>query len=694
MADIADALSGFSGSLGGLAKVRAAADKERADAAAVEFNARPLDQRTQMIASGIGPDGNPLPDHPAVSKVYGADVGTQTSLRINGEIDGGKFDYLGPKPVDQYIWEEAQPDLEAIGDDKLKRAGFLGELKKYTEGQIKKQAEVREADRVNRSKDAFFLSIGQTVKEAEEQGVKDTEGLYQRIQKTRGALQDGPLKLNIPKQEFDNQVLAYADKIADSEDPEFAKLAVRLISDPRDGIGPIGFKQENLNKSLDIAKRAKTAIDKAEVKTVTEKYATAALVAGLGGANLGGIVDHEEKHSDGSTFTVKAEDVRKSVFNKWQLNSAEVANRLKENPEQTMKREVSELKSMGLVNESWKGMFKSFADGLTEQDIQNPQKLQELQKVASLYDTMKSQSTFFLERHLDDNSKKLMDRYWVARNRLGVQAQDVALTMAVHSLDPTSEQAEGSASRAVKDKVEKEYDNGSQYASLLKETATGYVRMGGVSAEKAVELAAERLKSQGANVNGSFVPIPVDKNGNQIAVPEDFADLAELTVQRWADEHAPPGIKSSDLTLRGYSNGTFEIVDKRNGIPVIGINIGDASSAKPVLTSQDFIDTEKIEQAKKLKGDVREQNINALIRQNDYSGAMKMIDEGNSKPPKRTVASKGGARASDVSTVEIGPFINMLTRRAFWMSGGNHNQILPPELSRSNSDGTLKEPKK
>jgi hypothetical protein len=692
LADIADALSSFSGNLGGLARVQAAADKDRADAAAHEFNLLPYDQRVKALADGVGPGGKPLPDHPIVSKTLGNDTADRTARRITEQIDKGEFDYLGDKPVDQYIWEQSNADLEALGDDKFKRAGYAQALKPYIDEQVKKQAEVREADRVNRGKDAFFSSLGMTLNQTKAEGINDADGKYAAIQKTRKALQDGPLHLNIPKQEFDNQMIAFADKIADDDDPEVAKLAVKILSDPRGGIGPIGFKQENLNKSIEITKRAAASINKAETRIVTDKLSDAALTAGLGGANLNDLnpdqfLTPKDTHSDGTPMKITKEDLQKAVFDKWRMRSSEQAARLKETPEQTIKREVSELSSMGLTNPVWKDTFKSFASGLGDGALQDPQKMQAAQGVLTLYDNLRGQKPFFLERHLDKDSAKLLDLYWVARNRLSdpnnPMPQDQALQLAIKAVDPASQEEYAPAIDFVKKKIEKEYDNGSQYAAILKETAMGYARLGKVSGQQAIDLATERLKAKGANVNGNYVPIPLDANGNQLPVLEDFADVAEKTVDNWVENHLPPEAKASDYTLRGYPNGTYEIVNKRTGITPIGINLGSGGTAVPQLTLKDFIDTKNREDAKKLSSDVHESNINAVIRSNDYNKAMDMIGGGSTKPategrgPKGSRVNGGG--------VEIMPFLNMLTRKAFWMSGG-HN---PKDLLGNPGGGPL-----
>lgn len=682
LADIADALSGFSGSLGGLAKVRAAADKEQAENAAVEWGRLPREVRLESVARGVGPTGAPLPDHPVVSKVFGEDTGDKLIEEINMDLEGGKFDYLGDQPVDEYIFSRTEPARATLEQDPLRRAGFDATVNKYRDAQMKKQAELRETHRINKGKDAFFLSLGQTLQKSKDADIKDVEGQYREIMKTRKALQDGELKLNIPKQEFDNQVMAFADKIADS-DPD---LAVKLISDPRDGVGPIGFKSENRDQSINITKRAMAARNKAEVKTVTEKYATAALSAGLGGANLGSLEDIKDFHADGTELKVSKEDLRQAVYDKWKVYDDATAERLKETPQRRINRQVTELKRMGLVNEEWKGMFKSFASGLTEDSVQDPEKMKEFTNAATIYDQLRSGSRYFVDQHMDKPTADLMDRYWVARNRMGVQAQDTALLMAIRASDPASDQSFATAERAVKDKIEKEYDNGSQYARQLKETANGYVRMGNLTAEKAVELAAERMKSTGANVNGSYVPIPMDNSGNPIATPDDFDNLAELTIERWADKHAPPGITSGDLTLRGDPNGTYTIVDKRTGIPVIGINIGDAASANPILTAKDFLNTKDIQDAKSLGEKVETQNINQYIRAGEYGTALGMLNADGSDPKEESTYTKFSKMHSS--------FLDMLTRKSFWMSGGHNVQILPPDMSRSNADGTLKKPKK
>lgn len=692
LADIADALSSFSGSLGGLARVQAAADKERSEAAAHEFNLKPYPERAEALAKGVGPDGQPLPDHPIVSKVFGNDTADRTAQRITEQIDKGDFDYLGDKPVDQYIWEQANPDLEALGSDKLKRAGYSQSLKPFIDAQVKKQGEVREAGRVNRGKDAFFSSLGMTLNQTKADGIIDADGKYAAIQKTRKALQDGPLHLNIPKQEFDNQMIAFADKIADDDDPEVAKLAVKILSDPRGGVGPIGYKQENLNKSIEITKRAATAINKAETRQVTDKLSDAALTAGLGGANLNDLnpdqfLTPKDVHSDGTPMKITKDDLQKAVFDKWRMRSGDQATRLKESPEQTIKREVSELSSMGLTNPVWKDTFKSFASGLTEGALQDPQKMQAAQTVATLYDNLRGQAPYFLERHLDKDSAKLLDLYWVARNRLSdpgnPMPQDQALQMAIKATDPASQEEYAPAIDFVKKKIEKEYDNGSQYAGALKETAIGYAKLGKVSGQQAIELAEERLKAKGANINGNYVPIPLDGNGNQLPMLEDFSDIAEKTVDHWVENHLPPDAKASDYTLRGYPNGTYEIVNKRTGISPIGINLGSGGTAVPQLTIKDFISTKNREDAKKLGEDVHNQNVNQFLKQHNYDAAMGVLKEkyatkstSNDTAEVSTFVGRGPTGKSgklpsfDGGGPSINAFLDMLTRKAFWIAQG------------------------
>ena len=645
--DLADALSGFAGSVGGLQKVFEARRKQEQENAEMEWRRLPREERERRFQAGIGPNGEPIRDNPAISKAQGIDYATKTLDEFQAHLDAGQFDMTGDLNVDEELFKFTEPLDRSFAANPFLQQGFREEVIKRREALMKKQTDMRLEALTKRTKEGVQTMLRTTFSRATEAGL-DSDAKLKEINNIRNQMTKGPLAVGLPPQEIDNMAFALADEVAET-DPALAR---KLLTEPRVGpdgetVGPLGYKGDNLEATERIMKRVVAQEKKNVEAAVEEKVTDAYLQRGLKGENIADITDFVDKHQDDTELKISKEQIKKAVFEKWKVRSAEIASRTNEPKEKSNAREIEELSRMGLTNPDWEALFKAFPSTLTEQNIQDPDKQAELLEIFQLYKQGRAGPKFFLDAHLDKNSRDLLDLAWVAETRLG-QTSDQALMSALRATEmDDSDESLGSLNRAISKKIDGDYGPASTYAKLLRETARAYAKLGGMGADEAIEAAEARLSESGAEVNGSYVEIPRDpKTGKPIALPGDFDTLAEQTIERWFAKYGNPSeYKPSDLTLRGSPNGLFEIVDKL-GNPVLGVNLEGGSYASPVLKMSDFLETKRKNEETVLKGYVTDQNIEQIVNNEGYmAGVYKYLEDLKTNDPSLGDSIKAHATA-------------------------------------------------
>jgi hypothetical protein len=618
--DLADALSGFAGTVGSLEKVFEARKKEDNKDAYRKWSIGDVDYRRETLAKGHLEDGTPIGQNSLIKVQSGIELATADADALEKQIVEGGVDLASDElNIDTEVANFAQPTA-----DRLKQAdadtfrGYADEIARRRDRLVEQQTDARIKRGIAETRDKT-LGLFQTAHKRHLDAGVDTDTKYKEITQLRNDLIAGPAAVGLPKEDVDDIMLGYVEASIE-DDPELAR---RLLTEPRTGpngevVGPIAGIEKNWQKAEVMLRKIMEAKKVQDKATVTGGLTEEQLVRGLKGQRVSDMGDFKGTYANGEPFTITQEEQRKSLFGAWKNRSAVVAEQTKERPETTLAREVQELSRMGLKNEEWSSRFKALPGQLTEQNMQDPEVQQDILKTFQIYRSGMKASPRFMQSHLDKQTQDLLDLARVARDRGIVGSDDQALLAASRALDPNNEGNFEAVTSTVRKMVEGEYNNGGTYAREVIQTANAYVKLGGMGAKEAVELAKARVDEAGLDINGSFVEIPRDPvSGQPMVLPEDFEDVAYDVLEKWYDKHGDTSsYKLTDLTLQSSPNGTFMIVDK-TGQPVTGINIGDAAMASPVLPMSAFMMEKERKDVRaanaNTRWDVAEQNIEQLI---------------------------------------------------------------------------------
>lgn len=595
-ADLANALSSFSGVLSGVAaknkQDRDLADKKNAMREQHRINGLTAEEYKTEIQSGNRPIYDSDHTQIAADKAMGIKYGNDTAAEFKK--------YLAT----DFDWSDPEADVEAAIHDYFDKAiegregqvGFLTGTDQGRLGLIRWAAGEQERRRVQAHGEKQIQAVTDTmdiiintnqapVSDDFQGPVRPPEAVAKSIvdvyQEQRGA---GLTQVS-PKQ-FNQTMLNKANLVA-AEHPE---VAIAMLTAPIPGDdGQVRSLADNSDPT--VQRSVVTTVEKA-YKTQDTRLAnefTADLVnkdvAAIMTGNAAGKLTEEEfiGPNTGAVTTITEKERQKQATTAYFEASQEIAKRRGETvASQTLERELRDLRGAGLEHPRLKESVSNLAD-LSAVNMSNPD---EVIRRLEVYQWLRNESTHTLQAYTTQADRDFADLYLFARNGLN-QTRDIALQSAVRvndlyksgnlrlSREDSEDLSRLSDNMATKPGFffgtnDTRPRNFSTVSDKILRGAKFYKGLG-LSNDEAIRLSAKSIKENSLTYNGMVF----DSTGFDL--PDNFSATLDNHIDKWMEQNPRlvemHGYSREDITIqpaisRDDHGGKFVLADKETLLPL------------------------------------------------------------------------------------------------------------------------------
>ncbi|MER8582675.1 hypothetical protein NKG95_28905 [Mesorhizobium sp. M1423] len=597
---LADALGAFSNTVGGLVGVVGKTSKEqraREDAAfQMHIAGQTLAETRKDIAEGRMSVTDDVIANAARQKVYGNKWAQSLAQDTDTELQTS-FDWDKGNP-EQFLAKTFQENIEKSGltdPNALASAGAAWD--QYKTSVLAKQDKYR-IDRTNKSTvDTAFTVITDKANEWISNGVEPRE-FAQKLSAMRGEL-GVKGSLGAGEETLDQEYLNAAARIVQTN-PEYAVAMLDAEYNGRSGKTSLSSQRVYRDRVLQIKAEAEKAVGVRNDKNQQLSFDTQADSL-LAEDKLDRAVDATWTDHNGEQKTINAETLKKETFNRYLLRSPEIATANKEDPQQTMQRELRKAQLAGLEHPALKAVVTGIASAASVDMAQNPDAMDRvMDKVKTarwLYNT--SKNTYM--SYVTEADRDFMESFIIAKDNLtgkdGRQMSDqAALEFAVRTSQPV--QVDGlNFTRDQNDKIDQSVKtlassdgwlfgifgtettpwNSAAAQQRVASIAKRLVR-GGVDQNMAITQATESVKRNSITYNGTLLEL------GKAALPDNYRAALDGIIGDFATTN--PGvlkdhdISTGDITILpigdiNRSGGRFMLIDKNTGASLMDDKNGE-----------------------------------------------------------------------------------------------------------------------
>ncbi|PLP55549.1 hypothetical protein CYK37_30120 [Mesorhizobium loti] len=590
---MADALSSFSGVFGGLVGIAGKTSKEERERQEAIFQKRIAGQTLEETRADIKAGRMDVTDdkiaNAARQSVYG-NKWAQAEAAKTDELLNTEFDWADGDP-EKFLAGRFQ---QAIGDSGLSDPNAIASASRtwdqYKMSVLGRQQRYR-VDRTNQSTtDTAFTVINDKANEWAGQQMEPAE-FASKLNQMRGELgSKGSLGTN--DEALDREYLNAAARMAQTH-PEYALAMVDAEYAGRAGKTSLSAQREYRDRVLQIKTEAAKAIGIRNDKATLSQVDTDA-DALLDQDNLDRVTDFTYTDRNKEQKTVQADTIKQEAFNRYMQRSGTIAKANREEPQETVARELRKAQLAGLEHPQIKALVSGIAGAASVDLAQNPEALSKvMEKVNTarwLYNT--SKNTYM--SYLKEADRDFMESFIIAKDGMtgedGRQMSDAgALEFAVRTSQPV--QVDGlNFTREQNDRIDQRVktlatDDGWLWGLFGTSTnpwnsAAGQQRVasvakrlvrGGMDPDKAIEAAYGSVKRNSLTYNGSLLEV------GKSSLPDNYRDTLDGIVSDFTS--ANPGvlkdlqIGNEDITILpmndiNRSGGRFVLIDKNTGSTV------------------------------------------------------------------------------------------------------------------------------
>lgn len=283
---------------------------------------------------------------------------------------------------------------------------------------------------------------------------------------------------------------------------------------------------------------------------------------------------------DGSEDTLTPTKFRDRAVEDFQKWSTSYSQRAGETWDQKVMREMPIYQQNGVVPQEWKDTFANGGASISAAVTHGGDLPESAQKAYSMYKLMRSNNAQMLRDLVPKDHREVYEAWRVGEEELGIDPKKAVVMAQEIAKDPTGHlnRAANASVKAVHDTAASNFNgmlptwlggdistqNGAEVSDKIARSAEWYARMG-LSTDKAIKLATDRVKSTHVNVNGWWI------DASDKRLPPDFPKLATARLNDYAARYGKAeGVSASDLTIReiGNGSGAWRIVRKQDGVPV------------------------------------------------------------------------------------------------------------------------------
>lgn len=617
---LADALGGFSNSIGNLIPTLAASNHEarkKADEAAIaQFEKRiggmTLSDVNKEIQEGRMEKADSPYRQAAISKIYGSkfaqSLGAETDQLLKTD-----FDWNTGNP-EKFLAERFQKAMEerGINDPNFVSAASRGwdQYKSQVFGQ-------QEQYRINKSNqdaaNASVTFIHDRVNQMISDGISP-EDIGKRVHGFKADLgKNGSLGLNY--EDIDNQIVNEAARQATTN----PKAALALLTTPNGDLPALASNPKYLDRANQIMIEAGKAQGKrAEVETLArlDSQNVQRIVKGVGFDDVQDFVYTDISGTEKKVTKKEQEDnARRIYFQQEEL-------RQKQNGEtggmDTTVRQFRDLRRVNIEHPVITAKLSGLAANGSPDLLSNPDaKARQIDKM-ELYKTLKSESKNSIFSVVKDSQDRdYAEAFYAGQRYLGM-SQDEALTFAYKSANLDSD-AKARVARE-RDRVDNavsrmdttswfgsDVANSSMAREKISDLAVRYVAAG-APVDKAIEAAGKAFSESTLTYNG--VVIDVGNARSRTAMPDNWKGSVDAQVDNFMGLSEKKGYSRGDVTIMQMGDdGRFYIADKDTLTPLT-----DDKGGQYLFTLSDLRDWDIKTQKQTEKYDLRRHTFEANVK--------------------------------------------------------------------------------
>ncbi|SHG33156.1 hypothetical protein SAMN02745157_4037 [Kaistia soli DSM 19436] len=392
------------------------------------------------------------------------------------------------------------------------------------------------------------------------------------------------------------------DKFTQGQANDADEAALRQLVKDKPGLVSEGWANGMISQNRNERERLKAAAQKAAAKDALavqfENQEAALTNDGIEAMKSGKLFSLGPKvviDKEGNEKTILEDDVRQRAVDDYAVRSAAVAKEKGETREQTILRDLPIYAANGVPPKSWRSTMERGVNALSTPAVLGGEIPQQTVEAYSLFKLLRTNKSQLLRDLLPKDKADVFETARISEEELGMDPTKALLDAVDQNADPAGRP--NPAAQVSLAEVRKAADTGSMWNSIKGvfgggvESLNESVLVGaiqrraeviagrGVNADKAIELAAERVRSTHVNVNGWWI------DASDKRLPPNFPDLATEMIREYVEKHGKTeGIETSDLTVFTAGNGgnAWRIVVKAGGWPV-------DNRADSVFTSDDLM---------------------------------------------------------------------------------------------------------
>lgn len=590
-ARLADALSSFSHSIGGLVPTMMA-ERQKADEQALWVQQKKLSGMTreeyvQAVEAGTIPVYADEFKARAIQSAHGMHYGAHRSDQLRQHLMI-QFDW-DSEDVGTFLTSEIRADLEKYGADRNFGAQYLREMDRLQSWAMDYREKRSTEQFVQAQHDAAFAVIDTKVNELI-QADTDPGAIAASVYGWYGELgKEGTLGMD--HDALDKEVLNKARRLA-GEHPE---VALAMLEATRTGRGgqtlSLNTRPDMRDAALGIQATAQRVIaDRQESALREEVYASD--VDMLESGQLDGIADIRYVAPDGSEKVLRVEDRKERAAETFLRRSRQIAAESREEPHESLAREFRSFQASGVKHPNIERAVTGIADmanvGMLEDGA--PELEQMMGKLLA-YSWLQNESTASLLAYTEEKDRDFAESFWMAQRYLKRAdgqpfSHKDALSFAIRSTEvsrtgmPLAASAREELHAQVKTLStepgwiwgdnDAEPMNSAIAEQRVVNLAQRFVQLG-VKPQRAVKMAGEAVK----NTSSVYRGVLLDLQG--LDVPHDFAEVLDGIIGRFVKQQPNVlegnGVEESDITVVPSSSGSqsggyFVLADKETMLPI------------------------------------------------------------------------------------------------------------------------------
>jgi hypothetical protein len=302
----------------------------------------------------------------------------------------------------------------------------------------------------------------------------------------------------------------------------------------------------------------------------------------------------------GEQSFVEPEKAQKQAVNDWLEHSQNAAKQAGETPEQRFARELPVVRQNGFVHPQWQAELKQGAASAAVPTLTGEKVPEAFAAGYGKYKQLRAHAPELLKDLVPGTAGEFYEMVRVGEEELG-QAPDKAFLNALTATRPSEGNFKSDALRTSRKEVEKKVngmegwalfggvgnvENKSYIQGETQRIAEYYLRMG-VNSDRAIELAADRIKQTHANIHGWMVDV------SDRRTPPNFKDLVEKRLNEYAQKNGKAeGIDASDLAIRPEGNGfgSWTIINRKEGGAAVDDRASRTFTISDLLKAQQATD--------------------------------------------------------------------------------------------------------